>query len=396
MTLKKSLLPVGIFIAFILLAAAPLGGVTTFLSAVHVRDAVATGTPIFLADQTGEGVVAEFRDSATPLARVLNGGGVEVTAPTAIATGVPALVVNSNGVSNLFEVRDGATPVFWVANGGAVSQSGGQTNNSNLVVSAPTAIGTATPAVLIDNAGVSNLLEIRDGATPAVQVFNGGGSQFVAPTAIATGVPAFVVDSSGVSNLFEVRDGATPVFTIQNGGSLVIPNGSLANRSLFLRYQDVAAAPTIRTGAGVVSTTTSITTSILGIDTPRNVVISWQTVTTATTGTITVSGVDARGSSTTDLISVGAVSGTQTLVGVVPWVSITSFALPVRTEAVTLTVTGGQRFGLPIIPAAAGNLYHLTVNATPQTAPTVNATVGTFDPVSTPAANVDYNVWIKQ
>jgi hypothetical protein len=119
-------------------------------------------------------------------------------------------------------------------------------------------------------------------------------------------------------------------------------------------------------------------------------------VITTTAGNITVAGIDARGNSASELVAVSAVSGTQTLSGVVPWQSITSFTLPTRTEAITITVTGGQKFGLPIIPEAAGDVYHVTVNATPQAAPTVNATYGTFDPVSTPAANVDYNVWMKQ
>jgi hypothetical protein len=182
---------------------------------------------------------------------------------------------------------------------------------------------------------------------------------------------------------------------ITASGNLTL-TGNIANRSLFLRYQDIAAAPDIYAEAGVVSTTTSITTSILGIETPRNAVVTWQTVTTATAGNITVAGVDARGSSTTELIAVGAVSGTQTLTGVVPWASVTSFTLPSRTEAVTLTVKGGQKFGLPVIPPAAADVYHVTVNETPQAAPTVNTTYGTFDPVSTPAADVDYNVWMKQ
>lgn len=172
--------------------------------------------------------------------------------------------------------------------------------------------------------------------------------------------------------------------------------GNIANRSLFLRYQDVTAAPSVYAETAVVSTTTSITTSILGIETPRNIVLTWVTVTTATAGNVTVVGIDARGPSTTELVAVSATSGTQTLTGVVPWQSITSFTLPTRTEALTLTVTGGQKFGLPLVPQAADDLYHLTVNATPQAAPTVNATYGTFDPVSTPAANVDYNVWLKQ
>lgn len=221
---------------------------------------------------------------------------------------------------------------------------------------------------------------------------------------VGTATPVLQIDSRGVP--LELRVDSTPVLQIDGGGATLTGDldltgdttftGNLTGRSLYLRYQDVAAAPSIRAAAGVVSTTTSITTSILGIETPRNVVLTWQTITTATAGNVTVAGVDARGASATELIAVGAVSGTQTLTGVVPWQSVTSLALPTRTEAVTLTVAGGQKLGLPLVPQAAGDLYHLTVNETPQAAPTVNTTYGTFDPVSTPAADVDYNVWIKQ
>lgn len=230
----------------------------------------------------------------------------------------------------------------------------------------------------------------------------------VAPVLAQTGVSRsffdwvvtkkLTVQEGGATFQSDVTLDSTADLTVGGDTSLndVTLSGNIVDRSLYLRYQDVAAAPDIYAEAAVVSTTTSITTSILGIDTPRNVVLTWLTVTTATAGNVTVSGIDARGSSATELIAVAAVSGSQTLTGVVPWQSITSFALPVRTEELTLTVKGGQKFGLPIIPAAAGDLYHLTVAATPQPAPTVNATYGTFDPVSTPAANVDYNVWIKQ
>lgn len=205
---------------------------------------------------------------------------------------------------------------------------------------------------------------------------------------LATATPVLLVESRGVP--MELRVNQTPVAKFDGNGMTV------ANQSLVLRYQDVAAAPSIRAQATVLATVSALTTNILGIETPRNLNLTYTTATTATAGNITVAGVDARGNSTTELIAVSAVSGTQTLAGVVPWVSITSITLPTRTENVTLTVAGGQKFGLPLLPSAAGDLYHLTVNATPQTAPTVNTTYGTFDPVSTPAANVDYNVWIKQ
>ena len=170
----------------------------------------------------------------------------------------------------------------------------------------------------------------------------------------------------------------------------------LAGRSLFLQYQDVAQAPSIYAAASVASTTTSITTSLLGIDTPRNIVISLSSDLQRAAGNITVAGVDARGAAATEVLAMTAITDAQTLTGVVPWVSVSSLTLPAQTVAITISAAGGQKFGLPILPEAAGDLYHLTVAATPQTAATVSATYGTFDPVATPAAGVDYDVWIKQ
>lgn len=173
-------------------------------------------------------------------------------------------------------------------------------------------------------------------------------------------------------------------------------NGNFAGRSLFLQYQDVAAAPSIYAAAEVVSTTNSITTSILGIDTPRNAVVVLESDLQRAAGNITLAGIDARGNAATEILAMTAITDAETLTGNVPWVSITSFTIPAQTNSFTLTVTGGQKFGLPLVPQAAGDLYHLTVAATPQAAPTVNATYGTFDPVATPAAGVDYDVWLKQ
>lgn len=173
-------------------------------------------------------------------------------------------------------------------------------------------------------------------------------------------------------------------------------SGNLPGRSLALRYQDVNAALTVYAAAEVVSTTTSITTSLLGIDYPRNLVITLSSAAQRAAGNITVTGVDARGAAATEIFAMTAITDAEVLTGNVPWVSISSIAIPTQTNPFTLTVTGGQKFGLPHLPQAAGDVYHLTVNATPQAAPTVNATYGTVDPVSTPAANVDYTILMRQ
>jgi len=69
--------------------------------------------------------------------RVDGAGGVRVVAPTAVGTATPALVVDSQGgVSNLFEVRDSATPVYSIADGGGVIQTGSQTFSNTLTVGA--------------------------------------------------------------------------------------------------------------------------------------------------------------------------------------------------------------------------------------------------------------------
>lgn len=156
------------------------------------------------------------------------------------------LVVASSGEIEMasgstLDIQAGATAVIASALSltGEQTSSGGLTNNNWVKLAAPTAIATATPAVVIDSLGVSKILDVRDAATPVFSILNGGAwtstgagthssGQTVnnwviasAPTAIATATPAMVVDSLGLSNIFEVRDAATPVFAVNNGGAVV-------------------------------------------------------------------------------------------------------------------------------------------------------------------------------
>lgn len=48
-----------------------------------------------------------------------------------------------------------------------------------------------------------------------------------APTAVGTATPAAIIDSLGVSNLFEVRDAATPVFVVADGGLVTLAENSI-------------------------------------------------------------------------------------------------------------------------------------------------------------------------
>jgi hypothetical protein len=140
--------------------------------------------------------------------------------------------------------------VFSIADGGAVTQTGDQGITGDLSVTgqgyiaAPTAVVSTTPALMVNNLGVSNILELRDSATPVAYVADGGnwtitgdiaetgdlsvtGQGYVAaPTAVATATPALFVNSAGVSNLFEVRDAATPVFYIEDGGNITTNNSA--------------------------------------------------------------------------------------------------------------------------------------------------------------------------
>lgn len=74
----KNLILVGL-ISLLLIAAGVSYSVTRFTSGIHVSDSRnnnATGTPVFMVDSKGSGNVVEFRDNATPVFIIPNGGGV--------------------------------------------------------------------------------------------------------------------------------------------------------------------------------------------------------------------------------------------------------------------------------------------------------------------------------
>jgi len=121
----------------------------------------------------GRGGGLTFQPQALP-GDVTNFSGVHIAAPTAGATATPALLANQAGLGAIAEFQDGGSAVWSVANGGNVSATGGQNYSNWLKVAGPTAIATATPAMVVDSLGVSNILEVRDAATPVFTVRNGG------------------------------------------------------------------------------------------------------------------------------------------------------------------------------------------------------------------------------
>jgi hypothetical protein len=199
----------------------------------------ATATPAAIVDSLGLGTILEIRDATTPVAYYANGGGytgsqahtvnnqLAVSAPTAIATANPALLVSSAGLSQIASFRDGSTELLGIRNGGSV------------VISAPTAQATAVPGLIVDSSGKNVAAEVRIASTPMWYVNSSGGwyaggngysdgrltlanvGLVSAPTAVATATPAWVVDSLAVSNPFEVRAASTPVFAVQADGDVV-------------------------------------------------------------------------------------------------------------------------------------------------------------------------------
>jgi len=191
-------------------------------------------------------VLALLLLAAIPLSRPTRFSALSATCTDCTTATPVGEFDNSDGTNDILVLRDNGTPVWTLNDGGDVVASGGQSGLENLVVSAPTAIGTATPAALINSAGgVSNLLEVRDSSTPVFTINDGGAwlttgagthssgqtvndwMKVAVPTDIATATPGVVIDSAGVSNILEVRDVATPVFAIRDGGVHEFLNGEL-------------------------------------------------------------------------------------------------------------------------------------------------------------------------
>ena len=146
-----------------------------------------------------------------------------------------------------------------------------------LRVSAPTTVATATPALVIENAGSSNFLEIRSGGTPVVVAYGvdpgdleiaddfvAGGYiktsdhvSIAAPTTMPTATPALIVNSLGAGhNLLEVRKAATPVFTVRNSGVVVgnvLQYGSSGQRAVAWTSSAITGTITVDHGLTTVT-----------------------------------------------------------------------------------------------------------------------------------------------
>ena len=98
---------------------------------------------------------------------------------------------------------------------------------------------------------------ISQGVSGGVSSFTG--LHVAAPTVVATATPALMVDSAGVSRLFEVRDAATPVFSVNNGGSVTrVGNDALTGNLTITGAASVSSNLTV-TGVGILSTRARLT-----------------------------------------------------------------------------------------------------------------------------------------
>jgi len=276
------------------------GGEVAAAAAVAAPTAVGTATPAFYVNSAGVSNLFEARKNATPVFAIGNDGTIsnigtvsdelvvsnvaKVAGPTAATTATPAFVVDSTSADAvLFDVRKAATPVFSIGNAGAFTATGagtyssGQTVNNWAKVAAPTAIATATPALVIDSAGASNLIDARKNATPVFQV-NGSGNTTVAGTLGITG-------STTVGGLFLLS---------KQGNVTVTDGGEIAATKSFVPL----------TAAGAVGTS-NITTGAAGqLLVLMNV--GSNTITITDTGTIMLAGDCALGQyDTLTLISDG-------------------------------------------------------------------------------------------
>lgn len=161
--------------------------------------------------------------------------------------------------------------------------SGGASFSPNVAIAAPTSIGVSTPVISASTAGgQSNLLQLNVVGTPQVQVgpsgivtvtglvgLNGGAVVapnvvVVAPTAIGTATPAAYINNAGAHNNLVVAKNATPVFVVGNSGSVT---------GLVLRYgtagQQLVTGTSLVTGTATAShglTTVTFALCTLGQD----------------------------------------------------------------------------------------------------------------------------------
>ena len=141
----------------------------------------------------------------------------KVAAPTAIATATPAFVVNSAGVSNLFEAQKNATPVVQVSGAGnlvAVSaDTGGGFGSTGCTVSSAGALscdGATTLGSTLTVTGTSTLANVSSSATITATTLVMGSDSFTG--AIKYGTESTYTSGAAITHGFTVTPTACLMF----------------------------------------------------------------------------------------------------------------------------------------------------------------------------------------
>jgi len=161
------------------------------------------------------------------------------------------------------------------------SLPGDITNFSGVHVAAPTAIGSATPALMVDSDGLSVLFEVRDAATPVVSVNDGGVLDMKAHAVTNIGAAGTDFSGSGGLTLADALVVTSGGATITAGGVTITAGGlDMTNDAI----TNIGAAGTDFSASGGLTLATTLTLSDGDVVVADDVRVTAQTAITVTNG----------------------------------------------------------------------------------------------------------------
>lgn len=176
------------------------------------------------------------------------------------------------------------------------------------------------------------------------------------------------------------------------GGLILNSLDTLSYKQYADLFMDLLAASTTAVHAAITGTGAEleVDTAITNPDVPRNVSI---TNSANSTGDVIITGVDAKGNSVTDTITI---STGGTAYGIVAFSTVSEITIPATVvNPDTITVGVSDKLGLSNIIYASGDVYKVKVNnADDPTIGTVNTTYHTVDCATINAAD-DITIWYK-
>lgn len=163
-----------LFAAFLVIAPQVFGrppADITNLDGLHLQGSFATATPAFMVDQQGLGVVAEFRDGATPVAHIPNGGGLTIDSG--------GLTISSGGLSVTAGALTASGGLRLTAQTETVTGSWTITPTASYIVLTSTLeVTSSTTAAITTTAAVAgDIVVLRNGnASDAINIDGTGGT----------------------------------------------------------------------------------------------------------------------------------------------------------------------------------------------------------------------------